>query len=74
MLWGQTLGILSLTQSSGAVSGSFTPDWANAAPSKPAFKGILLQKGANKGGFGYFLSNVVGDTNPESGGVTLSKQ
>ncbi|MFZ4764876.1 MAG: InlB B-repeat-containing protein, partial [Roseimicrobium sp.] len=65
---------LTTAQNTGAVSGTFTPNWTNAAPSKPAFKGILLQKGANKGGFGYFLSNAVGDTDPESGGVTLSKQ
>ena len=39
----------------------------------PTFRGIILQKGANRGGFGFFLSNIPADLDPESGGVTLSK-
>jgi formylglycine-generating enzyme required for sulfatase activity/alpha-tubulin suppressor-like RCC1 family protein len=62
---------LMTTQSSGAFSGTFTPNWNQAAAAKPAFKGILLQKGASAGGYGFFLSNRTGDTNPESGRVTL---
>ncbi|MDZ4290204.1 MAG: choice-of-anchor D domain-containing protein, partial [Prosthecobacter sp.] len=56
----------------GAFSGTFTPNWTSPAVAKPAFKGILIQKGANKGGYGYFLSNRLSDLDPESGGVTLS--
>jgi hypothetical protein len=62
---------LTVTQSSGAFSGTFTPNWANPATTKPAFKGILLQKGANIGGYGFFISNALNDLDPESGGVTL---
>ncbi len=43
---------LSLTPGSGAFSGFFK----HSDNSKPAFKGVLLNKGANTGGFGYFLS------------------
>ncbi|HYF36711.1 MAG TPA: choice-of-anchor D domain-containing protein [Prosthecobacter sp.] len=60
---------LTALAATGAFSGTFTPDWTASA--KPAFKGILIQKGLNKGGYGYFLSNATGDLNPESGGVTL---
>jgi formylglycine-generating enzyme required for sulfatase activity len=62
---------LTTMQGGGAFSGSFTPNWTQAAAAKPAFKGILLQKGASKGGYGYFLSNRAGDMDPESGRVTL---
>jgi hypothetical protein len=62
---------LTATAATGAFSGSFTPDWIPLAAMKPAFKGILIQKGASKGGFGFFLSNIPGDADPESGGVTL---
>lgn len=62
---------LTLTGSSGAISGTFVPNWANPAPAKPSFKGIILQKGANKGGYGFFISNAKNDTAPESGRVEL---
>lgn len=65
---------LTLAAATGTFSGMFTPNWASPAMAKPAFKGILIQKGANKGGFGYFISNASGDLNPESGGVTLGGQ
>jgi hypothetical protein len=64
---------LTVMQSSGAFSGTIRPNWTPTATALPAFKGIILQKGANQGGFGFFLSNVLGDLNPESGGVSLSK-
>ncbi|MDZ4289187.1 MAG: Ig-like domain-containing protein, partial [Prosthecobacter sp.] len=63
---------LTLAPTTGAFSGTFTPNWPTPATAKPAFKGILIQKGANKGGFGYFLSNAKSDPDPESGSVTLS--
>ena len=58
----------------GAFVGTFTPNWSSPAATKPAFKGILLDKGANHAGFGFFLSNAVGDTDPESGSVALGAQ
>jgi hypothetical protein len=65
---------LAVTQSSGAFSGTFTPNWTSPAASRPAFKGIILQKGDNRGGYGFFLSNRVNDNDPESGIVILSNQ
>lgn len=65
---------LSPVQSTGLFSGIFTPNWASPATAKPLYRGILLQKGGNKGGYGFFISNATGDADPESGGVTLSKQ
>jgi hypothetical protein len=40
---------------------------------KPAFKGILIQKGTSRGGYGFFISNVKEDSNPESGNVMLKR-
>lgn len=65
---------LSLVQSTGGFSGTFAPNWASPAAAKPMFKGIMLQKGANRAGFGFFLSNANGDPDPESGSAVLSKQ
>ncbi|HYF36813.1 MAG TPA: sialidase family protein, partial [Prosthecobacter sp.] len=56
---------------SGTFSGTFTPNWTNPDKVKPAFKGILIQKGASKGGYGFFISNAKSDLDPQSGGVTL---
>ena len=64
---------LTVTQATGAFSGTIQPDWTPAAKALPAYKGIILQKGANRGGFGFFLSNRPGDLDPVSGGVSLSK-
>ncbi|MDZ4289699.1 MAG: hypothetical protein U0984_17165 [Prosthecobacter sp.] len=63
---------LSLSATTGAFSGTFTPNWASPALVKPTFKGILIQKGDNQGGYGFFLSNSTGGTGAESGNVTLS--
>ena len=63
---------LTATASTGAISGSFRPNWTPLATANPVFSGVLLQKGANKGGHGYFLSNSTGDTDPESGDVNLT--
>jgi hypothetical protein len=41
---------------------------------KPAFKGILLQKGDGRGGYGWFISNRSADLDPESGEATLGAQ
>ena len=65
---------LAPVQSTGTFTGTFTPNWSNPASAKPLFKGVLLQKGANKGGYGFFLSNATGDADPESGGVSLGAQ
>lgn len=58
----------------GIWSGTFTPDWTQAAAAKPAFKGVLLQKGDGRGGYGWFISNRSADLDPESGQATLGAQ
>ena len=62
---------LTVNATTGSFSGTFRPTWTS--PTLPTFRGIILQKGANRGGFGFFLSNIPADLDPESGGVTLSK-
>ena len=52
-------------------TGTFTPNWPNQSTAKPGFKGIMIQKGASKGGYGFFISNAKDDGAPESGGVIL---
>jgi phosphodiesterase/alkaline phosphatase D-like protein/uncharacterized protein YjiK/2',3'-cyclic-nucleotide 2'-phosphodiesterase (5'-nucleotidase family) len=64
---------LTTTASTGSFTGSIAPNWTPTATALPTFKGIILQKGANQGGFGFFLSNQPSDTDPESGGVSLTK-
>jgi len=62
---------LTVTPTTGQFSGSFTPTWANPAAVKPAFKGVILQKRAVRGGYGFFLNNAKGETAPEGGKVLL---
>ncbi len=62
---------LRFTAGTGLLRGTFTPNWSDQARKLPAFQGVLLQKGGNKGGVGFFLSNRLNDTDPESGGVVL---
>ncbi len=59
---------LTFTATTGTIKGSFT----HTDTTKPAFAGVLFQKGPTKGGYGYFLSTKpkVGPTG-ESGGITL---
>ena len=64
---------LSFTQSTGLMKGTFTPNWDSPASQLPGFTGVLLGKGANRGGWGSFLSNRAGDLDPESGSVTLGQ-
>lgn len=61
----------SLNLKTGFFSGMFDPDWAPKDKKLPAFAGALLLKGASTGGWGHFLGNIPGDTDPESGRVTL---
>jgi hypothetical protein len=65
---------LTFASATGTFSGTFVPNWQSPSSSKPAFKGILLQKGLNRGGYGYFISNAKGDSSPESGAVVLTRQ
>jgi hypothetical protein len=60
---------LSVKVSTGLFEGSFTPDWS--CYKLPTFKGVLLQKGAFRGGYGYFIGNTYNDLDPESGRVRL---
>jgi hypothetical protein len=63
---------LTTTATFGAFTGTIRPNWMPTATALPAFKGIILQKGANQGGFGFFLSNIPSDLDPQSGGVSLT--
>lgn len=63
---------LSLNARTGHLKGSFTPNWANPTKKLPAFQGVLLQKGGNRGGWGFFLGNALGDLDPESGSMALA--
>ena len=60
---------LKIVASTGAISGTFT----HTDNAKTAYKGVILQKGANTGGHGYFLSVVPkGPVVPgESGAIVL---
>ena len=64
---------LAVAQNTGLFTGVFTPNWLSPSTVKPIYRGVILQKGS-KGGYGFFLSNAIGDADPESGGVTLSAQ
>ena len=60
---------LSLTAGTGLFTGTFT----HTDTTKNSYRGILLNKGVNKGGFGYFLSTppeIYGGSG-QSGGVSL---
>jgi hypothetical protein len=67
---GTTSYTLSVTTSSGLFSGKVTA--SASGDSKPGFNGVLIQKGGNKGGFGFFISNLAADRDPQSGGVSLT--
>ena len=59
---------LSVNSSTGGLSG----DFAHTDSTKTKYVGVIFQKGATKGGYGYFLSNVPKNAAPgESGRVTL---
>jgi hypothetical protein len=60
--------ILKITAKTAQISGRFT----HTDGSKPGFQGIVYQKGASAGAYGYFLSTVPnGGTPGEAGRVTL---
>jgi len=60
---------VTFSATSGAIGGFFT----HSDSTKPVIKAVLLNKGANKGGFGYFLSTppVTYGGSGFSGGVSL---
>lgn len=63
---------LAFTPATGLFSGTFTPNWPKPTAKLPAFQGILIQKGSNKSGRGYFMSNNPSALlNPESGSVLV---
>jgi hypothetical protein len=47
-----TTPTLTISKSSGLLSGSFL----HSDTTKPTYQGVILQKGANAGGWGYFMS------------------
>jgi hypothetical protein len=57
---------LKLTPGTGLFSGKFK----HSDNTSPAFQGVILQKGANAAGFGFFLSTAAGPAG-ESGAVSL---
>jgi len=67
----ETSFTLTLVQATGMMRGGFTPDWTQPGQSQPRYQGVILQKGALKGGHGFFLSNRQNDPDPESGAVLL---
>jgi hypothetical protein len=62
---------MTLTTSTGIglVGGSFTH--SGSATVKPAIKGIILQKGTSRGGYGFFLSPVPVGSSGQSGSILL---
>jgi hypothetical protein len=62
---------LTLVPTTGYFNGTFTPNWGDASMARPLFRGALLQKGANKGGYGFFLNNGSGEANKKAGAVSL---
>jgi hypothetical protein len=64
---------LKMNAKTGWIHGNFTPNWLDSASKLPTFQGVVLHKGANKGAYGFFISNRVNDTQPESGRVILRR-
>ncbi|GEP45562.1 InlB B-repeat-containing protein [Brevifollis gellanilyticus] len=60
---------LSVKSATGLFSGTFSPDWDQAASTNPSFQGIITQKGPDRGGYGFFISNRFNDLNPHCGQV-----
>jgi hypothetical protein len=60
---------LAVTAAKGTISGTFT----HSDGTKPKFSGVILQKGANRAAFGYFLTVQPKDITGlgESGAVSL---
>ena len=55
------------------ISGLTLGSFRHSDGTRPAFRAVILQKGANRGAFGYFLSNVPRGLNTgESGGVSVT--
>ncbi len=64
---------LTVTPSTGMMTGTFTPDWTQPNRVLPTFQGVLIQGGLLQGGHGYFMSNRLYDLDPESGRVMLTR-
>ena len=65
---------LKFSSSTGVFTGDFQPTWSPLNRRAPSFSGVVLQKGFNRGGYGYFMSNLPSDNDPESGRVTLERR
>jgi len=66
---GNTAYTLTLVPTSGAFSGTFL----HSRGAKANFSGVILQKGANAGGYGFFLApTTTTATTIESGGMSLT--
>jgi hypothetical protein len=60
---------LTVSATTGLITGSFTPTWSPASTALPAFKGVVVQ--GRQSGEGFFISNRPGDLDPQSGGFRL---
>ena len=61
--------VVAINPKRGVVAGTFR----HSDGTRPAFWAVILQKGANRGAFGFFLSTVPRGTNAgESGGVSVT--
>jgi hypothetical protein len=71
---GTTSYTLTAVQATGTFSGTVAVDVGSLItdPSKPPYRGIIVQKGTNKGGYGYVISATTGDRDPQSAGVSLT--
>lgn len=61
---------LKFVRRTGAFTGTFTPDWPVTKGRLPKFSGMILS-GYDTVGMGFFISNIEGDKDPESGNVWL---
>jgi len=70
---------LTLDPAMGYFNGSFTPSWAGAggnaaaAPPKPSFRGVILQKPSLRFGAGFYISPVPDGPAQVGGGVVLER-
>jgi hypothetical protein len=62
---------LTISPSTGLVTGSFRPNWQNPSSTPPTFRGMILQPVAAQwwkpSAYGWFQSNIVGDSAPQIG-------
>lgn len=67
---------VTVSPSTGLVTGSFRPNWLNPASKYPTFRGMVLQSLPTQwwkpNAYGRFQSNIVGDSAPEIGWFSMT--